>query len=191
MLNSSRILPTAAGAILLLSASFGSPDFLSTGSAVASEAELTDLVIDSTQSDLVLSARISGGFSKEFKEAVIKGIPFTIVFFIDLYKVREFWFDKKIVQKTETGTIRYNDFTREYSVSRSWAEESPVIVPTVDRAAQLISEVDRLEVIPLSMLKKNRKYQIRAKARCQVHRNLLFRPPWCFETDWYTVDFNY
>jgi hypothetical protein len=191
MLNASRILPAAAGATFLLLAFFGSAMFLSTDSAVASAAELTDLVIDSTPSDLVLSVRISGSFSKELKEAVINGIPFNIVFSIDLYQVHEFWFDKKIAGKTETGTMRYNHFTQEYSVSRSWAAGSPLVVGTMDRAMQLISEVDRSEVIPLGKLEKNRTYQIRANARCQVHKKLLFRPPWCFETDWYTLDFNY
>ncbi len=84
--------------------------FLATDSATVSGAELTDLVMNNSRSDLRLSLKVRGVFTEEVKEAVIDGISFTIVFSITLYRVHNFWFDKKIARKTTTNTIKY-DFT--------------------------------------------------------------------------------
>ncbi len=84
--------------------------FLSTGLAVVSGAEFTDFVISNSRSDLLLSLTLSDVFTEEVKKAVRDGISFTIVFSITLYRVHNFWFDKKIARKTTTNTIKY-DFT--------------------------------------------------------------------------------
>jgi hypothetical protein len=72
---------------------------LATDSAIASGAELTDFVISNSRSDLLLSLKPSDVFTEEVKEAIRDGLSFTIVFSITLYRVHNFWFDKKLSGK--------------------------------------------------------------------------------------------
>ena len=165
--------------------------FLSTGIAVASGAEFTDFVISNSRSDLLLSLSLSDVFTEEVKKAVRDGISFTIVFSITLYRVHNFWFDKKIVRKTTKNTIKYDLLKIEYKVKRSWDSRSPLVVQSLDNAQKLMTEVNNLKVTHLNELEEGRKYQLRAKAVCKDQIKLLFGPSWSFKTDWYTVDFVY
>jgi hypothetical protein len=81
--------------------------FLATDSAIASGAEITDLVMNNSRGDLRLSLKVRSVFTEEVKEAVIDGISFTIVFSIALYQVHNLWFDKQIAQKTDWYTIDF------------------------------------------------------------------------------------
>ena len=108
------------------------------------------------------------------------------------------WFDKKLVDLTITHTITYNSLKKEYSVTRSWDTNSPVVVRSFDTAKKLMAEIDSLKVIPLEQLKKGNQYQIQAKAKLSrvtlpyyLHYVLFFLSLWDFETDWYTIDFIY
>jgi hypothetical protein len=53
---------------------------LATNSAIASGAELTDLVMSNSRGDLRLSLKVRSVFTEEVEEAVIDGISFTIDF---------------------------------------------------------------------------------------------------------------
>jgi hypothetical protein len=108
------------------------------------------------------------------------------------------WFDKKLTDMTITHTIKYNSLKKEYSVTRTWDTNSPVVVQSFDAAKALMTEIDSLKVIPLGVLEKGKQYQIQAKAKLSrvtlpyyLHYVLFFLSFWDFETDWYTIDFIY
>jgi hypothetical protein len=163
--------------------------FLATDSTTVSGAELTDLVMNNSRGDLRLSLKVKSVFTEEVKEAVSDGISFTIVFSMALYQVHNLWFDKQIAQKTVKNTVKYDLLKKDYRVMRSWDSGSSLVVWSLDNVKQLVTEVNNLEVTPLTGLVKGRKYQIRAKAVCDDRNKLFIGPSWCFKTDWYTIDF--
>jgi hypothetical protein len=75
---------------------------LSIGPAVASGAEVTDLIINNSQGHLLLSLKIRDALTKEAGEPATDEVSSTIVFSIALYQVNNFWFDKKIAHQTAT-----------------------------------------------------------------------------------------
>jgi len=167
-------------------------------SAWAQEARLTNIVVNNTRDDLVLYLNVEGAFTEEMKNAVLNGVPTTFSFFIDLYRVRNFWFNESISDQTITHTIKYNNLKKEFSVNRSWEPEPLTGIPSFEEAQRLMTQIDSLKVVPLSRLEKGHQYQIRAKAELSkvtlpfyLHYVLFFLSLWDFETDWYTVDFIY
>jgi hypothetical protein len=166
--------------------------------AMAKDAKLTNIVVTNTRDDLLIYLSVDGAFTKKMEDAINRGVPASFLFFVNLYRSRGMWFDKEMTDLTITHTIKYNSLKKEYTVSRSWDSNSPVIVQSFPAAKKLMSEIDSLKVLSLDRLEKGRQYQIRAKAKLSrvtlpyyLHYVLFFLSLWDFETDWYTIDFIY
>lgn len=164
---------------------------LSAGPAVASGAEVTDLIINNSQGHLLLSFKIRDALTKEAGEPVTDELSSTIVFSIALYQVHNFWFDKKIAHQAATNTLKYDPSKKEYSLIRSWNSGPPMVVAALDQAEKLMTEVKDLKVVPLARLEKDKNYQIRVQAVCQDENAFIFGLSGCFKTDWYTIDFTF
>ena len=164
---------------------------LSAGPAVASGAEVSDLIINNSQGHLLLSLKIQDVTTKKTGQIATQEVSSTIVFSIALYQVHSFWFDKKIAHQTATNTLKYDPSKKEYSLMRSWNGGPPTAVAALDQAEKLMNEVKDLKVVPLTRLEKGRNYQVRVQAVCQDQNAFIFGPSGCFKTDWYTVDFTF
>jgi hypothetical protein len=164
--------------------------------AWAQEAYLSQVIVNNTRDDLILYLHVDGAFTEEMKDAVLNGVPTTFSFFIQVYAVRDFGFNKKISDETVTHTIKYNNLKKEFTIKRSWEQGPPLATQSFEEAQSLMARIDHLKVVPLSMLEKGHQYQIQAKAELSkvtlpfyLHYVLFFLSLWDFETDWYTVDF--
>ena len=168
------------------------------GLAMAKDAKLTNIIVTNTRDDLLIYLSVEEAFTPKMEEAINRGVPASFSFFVNLYRTRSMWVDKKLADLTITHTIKYNSLKKEYAVSRSWDGNSPVVVPSFEMAKKLMSEIDSLKIIPLGLLEKGKQYQIQAKAKLSrvtlpyyLHYVLFFLSLWDFETDWYTIDFIY
>jgi len=168
------------------------------GVAMAKDATLTNIIVTNTRDDLLVYLSVDGAFTQKMADAVKNGVPASFTFFVNLYRTRSMWLDKKMADLTITHTIKYNSLKKEYAVSRSWDSNSPVILQSFDAAKKLMTEIDSLKVIPLGLLERGKQYQIQAKAKLSrvtlpyyLHYVLFFLSLWDFETDWYTIDFIY
>ena len=131
------------------------------------------------------------------KDAILSGVQTTVSFNSSIDKIRNFWLNRKIVDKTINHTIKYNPLRKEFTVKRSW-EREPIVTESITEAINLMADVDSLKIVPLNILEKGVQYQIRAKARLDkltlpfyLHYVFFFLSMWDFETDWYTVNFYY
>ena len=164
----------------------------------AQDARLTNIIVTNTRDDLLVYLKVEGAFREKMKKAVFSGVPATFSFFITLYKVRNFWFDKKIADIKSTNTIKYNNLKEEFVVKRSWDGGRRQITKSFAEAQKLMAVIDSLKVVALGKLEKGGQYQIRAKAELSkitlpfyLHYILFFVSLWDFETDLYTIDFIY
>ena len=165
--------------------------------AFAQDARLTNIIVTNTSDDLLMYLNVEGAFIDEIKKAILSGVPTTFSFFITLYKVRNLWFDNNLADLKISHTIKYNNLKKEFTVIRSESGKS-VVTQSFKEAQKLMSEIDRLKVVPLSMLDKGSHYQIRANAELNkvtlpyyLHHILFFVSLWDFETDLYAIDFIY
>ena len=165
--------------------------------ALAQEARLTDVIVTNTRDDLLIYLTVEGAFTKEMEAAIKSGVSATFSFFVNLYRERNWWLDKRISAQTITHTIKYDNLKKKYRIQRSW-EAEPQITQSFSEAQKLMTEVDSLAIVPLAELQKGTAYQIQAKAELskrtlplKLHYVLFFISLWDFETDWYTIDFVY
>jgi len=164
----------------------------------AQDASLANIIVTNTRDDLLLYLTVKDAFPPKIDKTVNSGVPATFSFLINLYAVRPLWPDREIAEIKVTHTIKYDNLKKTYTVVRSWENDKPHVVKSLDEAKKLMSEVDSLTIVSLDQLEKGKQYQIRAKAELDkltlpfyLHYVLFFVSLWDFETDWYTIDFIY
>jgi hypothetical protein len=166
--------------------------------AYGQDAKLKNIIVTNTRDDLLIYLAVEGAFTEKMETAVSSGVPATFSFFVNLYQTRSLWYDREIVDLKITNAIKYDNLKKEYIIQRSWDDNPPKIVKSFAEAKKLMAEIDSLKVVPLSLLEKGKRYQIRTKAQLSkltlpfyLHYVLIFVSLWDFETDWYTIDFIY
>ena len=166
--------------------------------ASAEDARLTNITVSNTRDDLLLSLTIEGAFSDDMKKAILSGVPATFSFFAGLNRVRNFWLDAEFSDIEVAHTIQYDNLKKEFTISRSWEGENTKVTKSFEEAQKMMSEIDRLKIIPLNKLEKGKQYQLRVKAESSkktlmryLGYVLFFVSLGDFETDWYTIDFIY
>ena len=164
---------------------------LTAGLTAAQGAEVSDLVMNTSQGYLMLSVKISDVITGDVNASTADALSATIIFSIALYEIKPFWFDKKMAHHTATNTLKHHPQKKEYRLLRSWDNGPPPVVDALNQARLLMTEVNNLKLMPLAGLEKGRNYQIRVQAVCQDKNAYVFSPSGCFKTDWQTVDFTF
>jgi hypothetical protein len=173
--------------------------FLTQQSAMGQNARLSDITITNTHDDLELVyLKVKGTFTEKMKEAVSNGVPITFLFFVTLHKIRRLWGNEEIANIQITHTLKYDNLKKEFIIKRSWEDDEPIIAKSFEEARKLMSEINRLKIVPLNRLEKGERYQLKAKAELSkvtlpvyLHYILVFMSLWDFETDWYSIEFVY
>jgi hypothetical protein len=166
--------------------------------ARAREARLTDIVVTNTQENLLTYLRVTDCFTPDMNTAIENGIHTTFTFFIRLYEVRRFWWDKKLVDIEVSHGIQYDSLKKVYLVTRSERDNQVVSVKDFGEAKELMSNVEGLKVIELRRLIKGTPYRVSMMAELDkvrlpfyLHYVFFFLSLWDFNTNWYTVNFVY
>jgi hypothetical protein len=134
---------------------------------------------------------IQGVFTNEMKEALLSGISVNITVIVILYKVNDFWFNKKVASTTTSHKIEYDILKKEYRIRRSWEKRGSFVVKNFEKAGLLMSQIGSLNITPFNRLKKCEHYQLRVKSELDEKKFPFAGLPWEFETDWYTINFIY
>jgi hypothetical protein len=171
---------------------------LTCGNVLAQKAKLTNIIVTNTRDNLLLYLSVKDAFPPEIENTILSGVPATFSFIITLHEVRNLWLDRQITDIKVTHALKYDALKKEYIITRSWEDNKQLNVKSFDEAKQLMTDVDSLIIVPLRLLDKGSRYQIRAKAELSkltlpfyLHYILFFVSLWDFETDWYTIDFIY
>jgi len=156
------------------------------------------MAVTNSQNDLLVYLNVRDAFTEKIQKIIISGVPTTFSFFITLDKVRTAWMNKTISEATLTHTIKYNTLKKIFTIRRSWKDEKPLTVKSLEEARKIMTEIDAFKIIPISQLGKGNRYRVRAKAKLTkmtlpfyLHYILIMASKWEFETDWHTIDFDY
>jgi len=166
---------------------FYSPTVLASAPLV----EISHLVIKSSEDTLQVDLKIDSAFTPEMKADVLIGVPVRFAFSISLYVVNDFWFDRKAVGITVVHELRYEAIKRVYKIIRSRGIMRPAYIEDFDTARRLISEINDLEVISLSHLKKGEHYQLMVGTGLSVRKYTFFNLFREVKNDHYTINFIY
>jgi len=166
--------------------------------ALAAEARLTDIVVTNTRDYLLAYFSVVDCFTEDMGRAIDNGVSTTFTFFVKLYEVRNWWWDRSIADLKVSHEIKYDSLKKVYIVRLSSRDNKVIYVKDFDEAKKLMSEIVGLKVTELRNLQRGDHYQISMMAELETirlpfyfHYVFFFLSLWDFETDWYTVDFRY
>ncbi|CAN5436958.1 hypothetical protein BH23ACI1_BH23ACI1_29630 [soil metagenome] len=134
----------------------------------------------SRDGQVLVSFSLGQELTDEIREAIHSGLTYSFVYKVDLRRGSSVWFDRTIASAVVTATVRYDNLTRRYQVTRlldgrtDWAD-------TTDREeiawGWLTTGFDRLPLFSRTRLQVNAEYYLRVRAH-STPRNALFLMPW-------------
>jgi hypothetical protein len=134
----------------------------------------------SRDGQVLVSFELEQELTDEIREAIHSGLTYSFIYRVDLRRGSAIWFDRTIASAVVTATVRYDNLTRRYHVSRlldgrtDWAD-------TTDREevawGWLTKGFDRLTLFNRVSLQANAEYNLRVRAH-STPRNAAFPLPW-------------
>jgi hypothetical protein len=184
--------------VLVLLAMFFAIGLFSSKATWAANARLTDIVVTNTRDHLIVYFSVTDCFTDDMQKAINNGVSTIFTFFVKLYEVRDWWWDKDVADLKVSHEVKYDSLKKIYTLRLSSSDDKVVEVKDFEEAKKLMSEIVGLKVTDLRNLQRGNHYQISMMAELDkirlpfyFHYVFFFLSLWDFETDWYTVDFRY
>jgi hypothetical protein len=127
---------------------------------------------------VVVSFELSEAFTPDVRDAIQSGLSTTFSFDVDLRRDATI-FDRTVASVTISASVRFDNLTRRYQMSRTVDGRVDDARPTEDQDA-VRSWMTRFDRIPLSTtaaLEANAEYYVRVRAHTRPH-NAWFFWPW-------------
>jgi hypothetical protein len=164
----------------------------------SNEPALADIILTTSESHLLLFARVENGFTPEMIETVQNGIPVSFDFRVELDRVRSNWFDSNLVSRFITHTLLYDTLKQEYEVRSSENNNHTQRFKSLEKAILAMTELNGLKVVELDQLRPEAPYALGLKVKLAektlplgMHSIIPFMSLWDFETPWRTIEFRY
>ncbi len=158
---------------------------------------ISDISIINDNRALYVNFILKNGFPDDISETLKSGIPLTFMFDIMLEQPGTF-LDTTVVSRSVVRKIKFDTLKGEYMVSFDPRSPRVIMVNGEDEAKRLVSRVNRIPLIQLSMLTKGEVYRLRVRAAVEKKRSAIaftgilnLFSSWGFQTDWHEVIFNY
>jgi hypothetical protein len=165
--------------------------------AQAIEPEMTDILITNNTENVLLYARLVNGFKTEMESAILAGVPTIFTLQIEVYQVRSYVWDKKMISHEIKRIIKYDNLKKTFSIYTNGNTE-PVIFPDFESAQKAMADFNGIIAAPLARLVKGNNYYLMMKVkidkvRLPLHMEYIFFfvSFWDFETAWYRQNFSY
>ncbi len=159
---------------------------------------ISDFLITTSQTHLLLFCTIKNGFTPEMIEGVRNGIPVSFTFLIKLEQIVGNWFDSTLVEMSLKHTLTYDPLKEKYTVTLSEQPDAPVTTGSLDQAIETMTELSGIRVYRRDELEPDAPYALHVKATLaekilpmNMHYFIPFVSLWNFETDWRTIEFKY
>ncbi|MBI4775312.1 MAG: DUF4390 domain-containing protein [Deltaproteobacteria bacterium] len=166
----------------------------------AENATIDDVLITPAGEHLLLYCRARNCFTEEMNRAILSGIQTTFTFRVQFYKETRLWFDEELADLHIDHTIKYNSLKRQFVVTigdgRSGNEN--ITLREFYKAKALLTELNGIQLAPLTGLDPEATYRLRVKAELNkvrlpfyLHYVLFFVSLWDFETEWHEIELTY
>lgn len=148
---------------------------------VVGAADLPDLSVTPIARDgqVFVSFELSEGLTSDVRDAIQSGLATTFSYEVELRHGSAAWFDRTIASLTITATVRFDNLTRRYQMSRTLDGRVEDAQPTEDRDAmrRWMTRFDRIPLSTTASLETNGEYYVRVRAHTRPH-NVWFVWPW-------------
>ena len=116
---------------------------------------------------IFVSFELADAFSEEIRAAIRSGLPTTFSYDVELRRAIRFWFDRTVAATTVAASVRYDNLTRRYHLSRTQdgRVEASEVVDAMEQARDAMTTFDRLPLFNATPLEANSEYYLRVSAR--------------------------
>ena len=127
---------------------------------------------------VLVSFDLSDGFTADVRDAIQSGLSTTFSYEVELRRGATL-FDRTVASVTVTATVRFDNLTRWYQMSRSFDGRVEDARPSEDQNAvkAWMTHFERIPVSRTSALEANGEYYVRVRAHTRP-RNAVFFWPW-------------
>ena len=147
--------------------------------AVVAHADGPDLIVTPIARDgqLLVSFELSDGLTPDVRDAIQSGLPTTFSYEIDV-KRGAAWFDRTIVSVTITASVRFDNLTRRYQMSRTVDGRVEDARPTENQDAvrEWMTRFERIPVSATAALETNGEYYVTVRALARPRVSWFFWP---------------
>lgn len=128
---------------------------------------------------VLVSFDLGAGWTPDVRDAIQSGLPTTFSYEVELRRGTAIWFDRTIASVTLTASVRFDNLTRRYQISRTVDGRVEDARPTEDQNAVRIwmTHFEQIAVSKTSDLEPNGEYYVRVRAHTRPH-NAWFFWPW-------------
>jgi hypothetical protein len=125
-----------------------------------------------------VSFDLSDGFTADVRDAIQSGLATAFSYDVDLRRGSAL-FDRTVASVTITATVRFDNLTRRYQMSRMVDGRVEDARPTEDQNAvrEWMTHFERVPLSATAALETNGEYYVRVRARTRPH-NAWFLWPW-------------
>ena len=162
----------------------------------AQEATITDFTVSNSDTQLLLYLTVTDCFTDDMESAIHNGIPATFTYYVEIYRTRSNWPDKKIRKHEFNHIMEYDSLKKEYRIQRDEKHDSK-LTTSPDEAKMIMSEINGFKILPLTEIDQQASYIIRVKATLArktlplyFHYLIPFTSLWDFETKWHELTLN-
>ncbi len=158
-------------AILLLAGALTAPV------AAAQTLQVTPLPRDGR---VLVTFKLANAFTDEIRAAIHSGLTISFVYRVELKRSSALWLDSTIASTEIAATVRYDNLTRVYHVTRMQdgrIERAETTEREEDARAWLTADFDKLPLFSSAALEANSEYYVRVRAHT-TPRNASFVWPW-------------
>ena len=130
--------------------------------------------------EVLVSFKLGETLTDDIRAAIHSGLTISFVYRVDLRRGAAAWFDRTIASAVVTATVRYDNLTRKYHVTRLIDGRMDVAdkIDQEDAAwAWLTKQFDRMSLFRGVELEPNGEYYVRVRAHT-TPRNASFVWPW-------------
>jgi hypothetical protein len=147
--------------------------------APGGEPAVVNLAPIARDGQVLVSFDLEGALTADVEEAIQSGLPTSFSYDIELRRGTPVWFDRTIAAITVTATVRFDNLTRRYQMSRVVDGRVEDARPTEDAAAvrAWMTHFERVPISPTSELEANGEYYVRVRAHTYP-RTAWFVWPW-------------
>jgi len=141
--------------------------------APASDISVTPIARDG---QVVVSFEMTDAFTPEVSDAIQSGLSTT--FSYDLELRRNGLLDRTVASVTISATVRFDNLTRRYQMSRTVDGRLEDARPTEEQAAvrAWMTRFDRMPLSATASLETNGEYSVRVRAHTRPHNTWFFWP---------------
>jgi hypothetical protein len=128
---------------------------------------------------VLVSFKFNDSFGEDLRTAIHSGLPITFVYDIELKRSTNLWLDRTIASATVMATVRYDNLTRRYYVTRKedGRTERSDTVEREELAREWLTSFDKLPLFDSALLERNGEYILHIRAHT-TPRNASFVWPW-------------